>query len=354
METKETAQELLDLMILPGFTVKNKKILNVNDAARRLFITPGMEVLPLLTTGQEEYEAFESGCLYLTIQLAGESQGVTVTRMEDMDVFLADEQNELRELQVLSLAAQELRMPLSNVILSADQLSSLQETQEGKDSAARLNRGAAQLQRLICNMSDALRYAKGGKLQTRNLTALVTEITEKAALLSEAAGLTLRFQKPKEDIFTLLDAEQLERALYNLISNSLKFTPKGGTIDVKLTRSGKRILLTVQDTGSGIGDGILKSIFSRYLRTPSLEDSRFGLGLGLIMVRAAAATHGGTVLIDRLEQGTKVTMTLALRENPGNMLRSPLLTVDYAGERDHGLLELSDALPYVLYLPEEK
>ena len=354
METKETAQELLDLMILPGFTVKDKKILTVNEAARRLFLAPGMEVLPLLATGREEYEAFESGCLYLSVQLAGENQGVTVTRVEDVDIFLADQQTELRELQVLSLAAQELRMPLSNVILSADQLSALQETQEGKDSAARLNRGAAQLQRLICNMSDALRYAKGGRLQTRNLTVLVAEITEKAALLSEAAGLTLRFQKPKEDIFTLLDAEQLERALYNLISNSLKFTPKGGTIDVKLTRSGKRILLTVQDTGSGIGDGILKSIFSRYLRTPSLEDSRFGLGLGLTMVRAAAATHGGTVLIDRLEQGTRVTMTLALRENPGNMLRSPMLTVDYAGERDHGLLELSDALPWGLYLPEEK
>lgn len=353
METKKQAQELLDLMILPGFTVKDQKILTVNDAARRLFLEPGTEVLPLLVTGREEYEAFAGGCLYLTVSLAGEAQGVTVTRVGDTDVFLADQQTELRELQVLSLAAQELRMPLSNVILSADQLGAIQETQEGKDSAARLNRGAAQLQRLICNMSDALRYTKGGRLQTRNLTALTGEITEKAAALSETAGITLRFQRPQEDIFTLLDSEQLERALYNLISNSLKFTPKGGTVEVRLARSGKRILLTVQDNGSGIGDGILKSVFSRYLRTPSLEDSRFGLGLGLTMVRAAAANHGGTVLIDRLDRGTKVTMTLALRENPETMVRSPLLTVDYAGERDHGLLELSDALPYELYLPQE-
>ena len=352
MEPTEDAMKLMDLMICPSFSVKEHKIVHVNPAAQRLFLEEGMEILPLLTSGQQEYENFQSGCLYLTMNIAGENQGVTVTHVGDTEIFLAQEQTELRELQVLSLAAQELRMPLSNVILSADHLGDLQETEDGKDSAARLNRGAAQLQRMVCNMSDALRYLKGGRLQIRNVTALLEELSEKAAVLVQEAGLTLTYQGPKDDIFTLVDSEQLERALYNLISNAMKFTPKGGTIALSMKKSGKLLLLSVEDSGSGIGQSVLTNIFTRYLRQPSLEDSRFGLGLGLVLVRAAARTHGGTVLIDRTSPGTRITKTLTIQDRSETLLKSPMLTVDYAGERDHGLLELSDALPASLYSPK--
>jgi len=60
--------------------------------------------------------------------------------------------------------------------------------------------------------------------------------------------------------------------------------------------------------------------------------------------------HGGTVLIDHPRgKGTRVTLTLALRQNTEGSLRSPALRVDYAGERDHGLIELADCLPAELY-----
>ena len=70
----------------------------------------------------------------------------------------------------------------------------------------------------------------------------------------------------------------------------------------------------------------------------------------MVMIRAAASHHGGAVLIDRPPQGgTRVTMTLAIRQDPVSQLRSPLLKVDYAGERDHALIELSDVLPAEYY-----
>ena len=351
MVENNSTLNIIDLMICPSFCVQNQKIIRVNDAARRLFLTPQMDIAPLLVTGQEEYASFREGCLYLTITIAGEPQGATVTRLGDVDVFLADEQTELQELQVLALAARQLRMPLSNVMIAADQLGRCQQSEAAKDSAARLNRGTAQLQRMICNMSDSLRYLKGGRLQIRNITSLVSELFEKSRVLAEEAGISLHSQVPQEDIFTLTDEEQLERAIYNLISNALKFTPRGGQIDAVMTRKGKLLQITLQDSGSGIADGILENIFTRYLRQPSLEDSRFGMGLGMVLIRAAARTHGGTVLIDRPGEGARVSMTLAIRENPDTMLKSPRLTIDYAGERDHGLLELSESLPADLYLP---
>ena len=348
MEEMKSAPELIDLLICPGFCVEDNQVIQVNDAARRSFLEVGTELDSILVTGQEEYRHFHGGCLYLTVCLAGEIQGATVTRIGKTDVFLLDEQTELRELQVLALAAQELRLPLSNVILSADRLA--EDSPENQESAARLSRGTAQLQRLIGNMSDALRYLKGGQLQLRNITSLLREQFEKVQVLSREAGISLSYEGPQEDIFTLLDPEQLERAVYNLVSNALKFTPKGGQISVQLKKKGKLLQLTIQDSGCGIADGILKSIFTRYLRQPSLEDSRFGLGLGMVLIRAAARTHGGTVLIDRPPEGARISMTLSIRESQENMLRSPVLTVDYAGERDHGLLELSESLPAELYL----
>ena len=349
MEKNISALGLLDLMICPGFCVKDHKILQVNEAAKRCFLEPGTDVSELLVTGQQEYAAFQEGCLYLTLKAAGEIQSATVTRVEDLDVFILDEAQELQELQVLALAAQALRLPLSNVMLSAEQLSAGEENRECK---ARLLRGTAQLQRMVCNMSDALRYLRKGRMEIRNITALVEEIFEKSRLLAQEAGISLSYQGPREDIFTLTDGEQLERAIYNLISNSLKFTPRGGTVTACLRRKGKLLQLTVEDSGSGIADGILQNVFTRYLRQPSLEDSRFGLGLGMVLVRAAARTHGGTVLIDRPQKGARISLTLSVKEKEDSVLCSPVLTVDYAGERDHGLLELSENLPADLYLPD--
>ena len=108
-----------------------------------------------------------------------------------------------------------------------------------------------------------------------------------------------------------------------------------------------------QDSGLGLPECARSDLFSRYAREPGVEDGRFGIGLGLVLIRSAAQQHGGTVLVDQpTESGTRVTMTLHIRPVSSDYVRSPILKVDYAGERDHGLLELSDVLPADLYKPQ--
>ena len=151
-----------------------------------------------------------------------------------------------------------------------------------------------------------------------------------------------------EDIIT--DPLRLNQILLNILSNAIKFTPKGGTVTAKLTRSGRMLRLSVTDSGSGIAQSVRSSVFSRYLRQPALEDSRYGIGLGMVLIRTAAAHHGGAVLIDQPEgAGTRITMTMSIRQSKQATLRSNVLRVDYAGERDHGLIELSECLPTELY-----
>lgn len=352
MDEKKDIMGMLDLMVSPGFCVQNQKIVKLNPAAEGLLLTPGTDILPLLHTGRQEYADFEGGCLYLTMCLGGQFFGASVTRVSGLDVFVVEQEDDQTEFRSMALAARELREPLTNVMVTAGRLFPLsaQETDPVlQEQAARLNRGLYQMLRILGNMSDA-GMERTSRQEVCDLRAVMAEIFEKASATVPHAGVTLTYSGPQEDLLSLADREQLERAVLNILSNAIKFSPNGGSIEASLTRTGNLLRLSVLDNGDGIPEGILSSLFRRYLRQPGIEDSRFGIGLGMVLIRNAATAHGGTVLIDQPQgRGTRVTFTIKLRQGPSNGLHSPILRVDYAGERDHCLLELSESLPAHLY-----
>ena len=355
MDQITDAMEMVDLLHQPAFCVTEGIVQKVNIAASQRMIEVGMAVSGLIRHGLEEYETFSGGCLFLTLQICGVDLGFSVVRKNGFDLFRLEQDTENYELQAMALAARELREPLASIMISADHLlPGAVNTDDPKtvEQMARINRGLFQMLRLISNMSDAGRYAAASSvtMEVRNITALLGEIFAKAATLVEQAGLHLEYSGIAEDILTTVNPDLLERGVLNVISNAIKFTPAGGTILAKLTRRDKKLYLTVQDNGMGIPEELRSTLFSRYTREPGLEDSRYGIGLGLVLIRSAAAHHGGTVLIDHPQEcGTRVTLSFSINPGSGTSLRSPLLRVDYAGERDHGLLELSDVLPAELY-----
>ena len=355
MDRELDAMGMLDLMVSPGFCVKDNRIIACNAAAESLLFSPGMDISPLLTTGRQEYAEFSGGCLYLTLSVSGCSWGFSVHRRGELDVFRLEEDADRAEFQSMALAARELREPLAGVMTTAERLfpmSALDNDPFLREQAARLNRGLYQMLRILGNMSDAGSYGapQAADMETLNVQSVFQEIFDQVQSLVTHAGLTLRFENLPQRLFCLADREKLERAVLNIISNALKFTPAGGTIEARLTRQGNQLRLTVRDTGEGIPDSIRGSVHSRYRRQSGIEDSRFGIGLGMVLIRSAAAIHGGTVLIDQPEGcGTRITMTMQIRQNTSGDVRSPRLRIDYAGERDHSLVELSDILPAALY-----
>lgn len=355
MEQRVDAMQMLDLMVRPGFCVQNDKIVKANQSALSHLFTVDTDIRPLLLTGKEEYAEFQGGCLYLTLAVSGQSYGASVTRMGDFDVFILEQEEDQSELQAMALAARELREPLTSVMTTADRLfpmTALQDDPAAREQVARINRGLLQMLRVISNMSDANRYSAGISIrqETRDVCAVLQEVFAHSAELVAHGDIQLTFRNLPNPVYCLVDSEKLERAVLNIISNAIKFTPKGGKIDASLTRRGNMLWLRVQDSGSGIAENLKGSVHSRYLRQPAIEDGRFGIGLGMVLIRSAASQHGGTVLIDQPDGvGTRITMTLAIRQNTDSMVRTPALRVDYAGERDHGLLELSETLPASLY-----
>lgn len=343
MELQTDELGMLDLLPRPTFCVRSGSIVRLNQAARRLFLREGLSLQPLLESGGEDYGAFSGGLLYLTLTIGAQRFGASVVRIGQEDVFTLDQQFENEALRVLALAARELRSPLASAMLAAQQL------ERQTPCAGQLNRSLYQLLRIVGNMSDASGASPIFRPVEQSVTALFQEIAEKAAVLSEATGIRIHYSGPEKACVCCLDRQLMERAVLNMISNAMKFTPRGGSIGLSLHRSGKQFRFSAADSGTGITEKEQATLFSRYLREPTIEDPRHGIGLGMLLIRNTAARHGGAVLVDHPDGcGTRVTFTFASVPAGGTELRSPLLT-DYAGEQDHALIELSEFLPPEMY-----
>lgn len=355
MEQMNAALGMLDLMIHPAFCVKNHEIVKVNPAARSLQIEEGTAIDSFLATGASEYDSFSDGCLYLSLCIHDLCYGASVTKMDELHIFVLDQLEHQSELQAIALAASELRAPLGSVMISTDQLfpaEYIRDNPQLQQQAQRINRSLQQLMRIVGNMSDAAKYSNFTQTATElcNVGAFLQEVLNRVSELTARAGVQVTFRDLSKGTLSLIDCEKMERTVMNLISNAVKFTHEGGNVDVSLTKNGNSLCLQVQDNGEGIPDELKGTVYRRYLRQPGLEDGHFGIGLGMVLIRSTAACLGGTVLIDQPgTHGTRVTMTFPIRQNPPEGVRSPIFRVDYAGERDHALIELSDVLPSELY-----
>ena len=339
MEEEKKISFFLNQMSQPGFLVRENRIQTVNQAAAALLLAPGQEFSALIGTGRDEYTDFWQGQLCVTLTIGCMDRNAVIIRTEDMDLVILDTEHIPDSFRSLALVSMELRRPLMQAITAAQK----------QPADTKLNQSLMQMLRLVGNMSDIGRYAASSRMELRDVDAFLLELFEKAQTLTGSRA-RITFEGMKQPVFSPVDPEQLERAVWNILSNSLKFLPEDGIITARLTRKGNMLRLTVTDNGSGIPETIRSDLFGRYLRQPSIEDSRYGYGLGLAIVRTAAANHGGTVLIGSgKDVGTSVTMTLAIRQSEEPVLRSPLFRLDYTGGWDHGLVELSDCLDAELY-----
>jgi signal transduction histidine kinase len=112
------------------------------------------------------------------------------------------------------------------------------------------------------------------------------------------------------------DADRLQQVLWNLLSNAIKFTPKDGSVQIRLERVNSHVEITVSDTGQGIAPEFLPFVFDRFRQADStLTRAHGGLGLGLAIVRHLVEMHGGTVdaASEGENRGASFTVTLPLR-----------------------------------------
>jgi cell cycle sensor histidine kinase DivJ len=143
-------------------------------------------------------------------------------------------------------------------------------------------------------------------------------------LQADDAGVQLRGLLPSEPLEGEADRRALKQIVLNLVSNALKFTPRGGLVTVSLQSLAGALELSVADTGLGIAEGDLERLGRPYEQAGDAGQQSKGTGLGLSLVRAFAELHGGEMSIEsRLGEGTAVTVRLPVLTEPEEMAPAP-------------------------------
>ena len=220
----------------------------------------------------------------------------------------------------VATVSHELRTPLTNIIGTIEMLA---EGDYGELNAQQhrtvevLDRNSHRLLDLIKDLLDLNHIESGGfglQRTATDLGDLFERVQSQVVSLAADKRIALLFESAGELGSVVIDSRQVERALLNLVTNAIKFTPAEGRVSVRAERTGQQMQFVVADTGFGIPEHEQVHLFTRFFRSSiATENAIPGTGLGLVIVKHIVEGHGGTITIDStVGKGTTVTVLLPL------------------------------------------
>ena len=252
-----------------------------------------------------------------------------VARLKDLDRAKDD---------FVSTVSHELRTPMSSIIGIAEMLADgiLGELPpEQRRMVGVISRNGDRLLALADDLLVLATFDHESWPEEAALVDLRTSVQESGeavASMLHSRDLDVRFSLPEAPVLVRGEANHLERAVTNLMSNAVKFTPDGGRIVVELDvdAAGRSAVLSVADTGLGIPEHDLDRVFGKFYRSAEVQERAIqGSGLGLAIVKTIVESHDGRVGVRSApDVGTTFTVTLPISRAPGARGRVP------AGKRD--------------------
>jgi signal transduction histidine kinase len=214
-------------------------------------------------------------------------------------------------------ASHELKTPLT--VLRADLERAMTTPQGSSDQLVALEEGLQEAARMADLVESLLTLARAdeGRFDLHRepveMEPLVREVTETAYILGEVAGLQVSLPVI-QPVTVLGDRVRLRQLFLNLVTNAIKYTARGGKLEVMLEAKDGTAVFTVKDTGIGIAGVDLPFIFDRFWRVDrarSRGGERGGVGLGLAIAQWIAQAHGGSINVSsRLGRGSSFAVTI--------------------------------------------
>ena len=168
-----------------------------------------------------------------------------------------------------------------------------------KDTLETMQRNGYKLLKLITNLLDLSKLEEGKmrlKVKPVNLVEFIPPLLASVKPLADQKLIRLYYQHPPHPVELTLDPDQFEKVLFNLLSNALKFTNKGGKITIYVEEKDDVVVMTVEDTGIGIPDNMLETIFDRFSQVDgSKSRAQEGTGIGLALAKEIVLVHKGTI-----------------------------------------------------------
>ena len=216
----------------------------------------------------------------------------------------------------LGTVSHELRNPLNSILLwSTALLRDKTLSEQARRGVGAIERAVRVQGQLIEDLLDISRIESGRlrlDVQTVDLAEVVRAGIENMRAAADAKAIRIEeILDPRVDAIAG-DPGRLQQVVWNLVSNAVKFTPRGGKIQVRLERINSHVEIVVADTGQGIEPASLGSVFDRFWQGEDSGQSKQGVGLGLSIVKELVALHGGTVSVHSDGVGKGATFVVRL------------------------------------------
>ena len=275
--------------------------------------------------------------------------GTNTDITEQLQAQQALHEADRRKDEFIAILAHELRNPLAPVRTAVEILRRVGAHEPRQDRARDvIDRQVTHMSRLIDDLLDVSRIARGKlALQTErcDLGALARQTAEDYRPSLTAAGLQLRLQVAPQPIWVDGDPVRLAQMIGNLLNNAVRFTDRGGVVEVHAECDTQRrlALVRVVDTGVGIEPELMARLFDPFSQArQDLARSKGGLGLGLALTKGLVELHGGGVAVDSEGSGSGSTFTLRLPLSAGMpaAVRGP--EADEPAGKRHRVLVIED------------
>jgi signal transduction histidine kinase len=286
----------------------------LDNGFERLLSAPGNQPEALAAATNSPMGPLESepaAALQAMREIAGRLLLVSIREQEAREQ--AEAANRAKD-QFLAMVSHELRNPLSAILGWCTIL----QSQEGVPTAHGLEviaqNARAQL-KLVEDLLDAARMTSATLTVhpgTISLSEVVRSALDTVRPAADERQVNLRLTIEDEVPPMSADADRLRQVLLNILTNSLKFTDAGGSIDVRVCSANGHAQVRVRDTGRGIEPAMLPHVFELFRQGSPVDAGRRGLGLGLTIARAIVELHGGTIAMESAGVGHGSTCTIDL------------------------------------------
>ena len=261
------------------------------------------------------------------LHLAHDERAAALDRAEEAR-RLAEEANHLKD-EFLATASHELRTPLNAIVgwVHVLQAGALPDEEQRKHAVDAIERNAKVQTRLIEDLLDVSRMIQGrlsltvAPLDIRTVVDAAVDTIRPAAAARQIAIIVTGGPEP---ITVIGDDNRLQQIVWNLLANAVKYTARGGTIDVEASCAGGRAAVRVKDSGQGIAPDFLPYVFEPF-RQAREGTMRSGLGLGLAIVRRLVDLHGGRITASSsgVGQGSEFTVSLPMAQRSALLALRP-------------------------------
>ncbi len=230
----------------------------------------------------------------------------------------AESANQLKS-QFLATMSHELRTPLNAILGFAetirDQVFGPHAIDKYAEYANDIHRSGQHLHALICDILDLSKIEAGSyelAIETVNAVEEAKSCMAMITALADKGGVAVSFSGAAPSLLIDCDMRALRQILLNLLSNAVKFTPHGGRVAVSLTREGDALNIAIADTGIGISEEKLATLFQPFRQGDAGTSRRYeGTGLGLYISKRLVELHKGTIRLESAPgDGTRALVTL--------------------------------------------